>query len=102
MSMFFSSLPQDIVHHILSYSGEIKFRNGKYMGQISKSDKRYELLSQIRRTILHYSTISHSLSPYCMYVDERLTIKFWMWNGTKRPEYQYCFRGRIPFSYIPH
>lgn len=101
--MFLSSLPEDIVHHILSYNGVLKLRNGKYMGQISKSDKRYELLLKIRRVILHYSSNNHSsLFPYILYIDERLTIKTWMWNNTKQPEYQYCFRGRIPFSYIPN
>jgi hypothetical protein len=101
--MFFSSLPDDIVHHIWSYIGDMKLRNGKYMGQISKSDKRYELLLKIRREILQYSSNNHSsLFPYILYVDERLTIKTWMWDGVKQPEYQYCFRGRIPFSYTPH
>ena len=32
--MSFSYLPLDIVNHILSYNGTLKFRNGKYMGQI--------------------------------------------------------------------
>lgn len=101
--MFFSSLPDDVVHHILSYTGVLKLRNGKYMGQISKSDKRYELLHKIRRVILHYSSNNHySLSPYILYVSERLTVRMWMWYNTNQPEYQYCFRGRIPFSYIPH
>ena len=32
--MSFSSLPLDIVNHILSYNGTLKLRNGKYMVQI--------------------------------------------------------------------
>jgi hypothetical protein len=47
--MSFTSLPLDIVHYILSYDGLFKLRNGKYMGQISKSDYRYELLLEIPR-----------------------------------------------------
>ena len=42
--MNFSSLPEDIIHYILSYNDKIKYRNGKYMDQICKNDKRYKLL----------------------------------------------------------
>ena len=42
--MNFTSLPEDIIHYILSYNDKIKYRNGKYMDQICKNDKRYKLL----------------------------------------------------------
>jgi len=45
--MKLSHLPQDIIHYILSYNGKIKYRNGKYMNQICKEDKRYKLLLKI-------------------------------------------------------
>uniref|UniRef100_A0A6C0ASC9 Uncharacterized protein n=1 Tax=viral metagenome TaxID=1070528 RepID=A0A6C0ASC9_9ZZZZ len=45
--MNFSSLPEDIIYHILSYNDAIKYRNGKYMDQICKHDKRYKLLLTI-------------------------------------------------------
>jgi hypothetical protein len=45
--MNLSFLPEDVVFHILSYNDKVKYRNGKYMNQISKSDKRYKLLLTI-------------------------------------------------------
>lgn len=50
--MLFSYLPTDIIHHILSYNETLKYRNGKYIGQISKTDERYELLLIISRLLL--------------------------------------------------
>lgn len=46
----YQSLPLDTVHRILSFNDTVKLRNGKYMGQISKSDYRYEMLLEIPRT----------------------------------------------------
>ena len=39
--------PLEIVHRILEYDGRIKYRNGKYMNQISQDDYRYHLLCKI-------------------------------------------------------
>ena len=73
--MLFSSLPIDIIHHILSYIGTLKHRNGKYMGQISTSDKRYELLLKIPRKICYMPYISTiTANFYSLYVNNFLTI----------------------------
>ena len=73
--MLFSYLPTDIIHHILSYIGTLKHRNGKYMGQISTSDKRYELLLKIPRKICYMPSISTiSANYYYLYVNNFLTI----------------------------
>lgn len=47
--MIFRNLPMDIVHYILSYNDTIKYRNGKYMNKICKTDKRYEILQRIEQ-----------------------------------------------------
>jgi hypothetical protein len=44
--MLFSQLPEDIIHHILSYDTAMKYRNGKYMIQIAPTDPRYDMLTQ--------------------------------------------------------
>ena len=47
--MSFLNLPMEIVNKILDYDGSVKYRNGKYINQISKTDKRYEMLLNVQR-----------------------------------------------------
>jgi hypothetical protein len=68
--MKFSFLPEDIVHHVLSYNDAIKYRNGKYMNQISKTDKRYVSL----RTIPEIC--QHKLYPYVYFVDIQRHVSY--------------------------
>jgi hypothetical protein len=44
MTTTLASLPKDIVNHILDYTGQIRYRQGKYMNQIARDDPRYSLL----------------------------------------------------------
>lgn len=46
-----SNLPQDIINNILSYNENVKYRNGKYMFQILKDDKRYKILDHLFKNI---------------------------------------------------
>ena len=86
--MLFSSLPIDIIHHILSYDETLKFRNGKYMGQISKTDKRYELLLKIPRNILYNVWPNYY---YILRVNDILTIKIYYYLEPRRYTYMYFF-----------
>ena len=95
--MLFSSLPTDIIHHILSYNGVLKLRNGKYMGQISKSDKRYELLLKISRKIYKICTNY----AYYVKVNEFLKITIFLFLYSRPHEYDYYFRGRKVITYLP-
>ena len=45
--MLFHLLPQELSNKILEYAGMVKYRNGRYMNQLSKTDCRYNLLQTI-------------------------------------------------------
>lgn len=62
------SLPTDIVHHILSYTVALKLRNGKYIGQILPTDKRYELLHNLPKMTLKQSGVPFSSPGDMMYI----------------------------------
>ena len=94
--MVFSSLPTDIIYHILSYNENFKMRNGKYMGQISKSDKRYELLLKISRKIYKICT-NHA---YFVTVNELLRINIYVFFYARPLEYDYVFRGKSSITYL--
>jgi hypothetical protein len=64
--MPFSKLPVDMIHLILSYSEDIKFRHGKYMNRISKNDSRYSLLGKIKP--LQYIKFDSNLKYFFKYV----------------------------------
>ena len=94
----FSSLPIDVIHYILSYNGTLKHRNGKYMGQILKTDKRYELLLKIPRT----SWKIYNNYGYFVYVNRRLTIRFFhIHHDLQQLAYEYVFGITNVIKYIP-
>jgi hypothetical protein len=66
--MLLSHLPIDTVHHILTYTGPLKLRNGKYMGQISSTDERYNLLHGIPKMTLRQSGVPFSSPGDMMYI----------------------------------
>lgn len=69
--MIFKNLPLDVIHYILSYSDTIKYRNGKYMNQISKTDKRYALLQLIEPIKRHH------IYEYVFYIKWNLYLLYY-------------------------
>ena len=91
--------PEEIVNHILSYTGIIKERNGKYMGQISKTDKRYKKLLKIpRKFIVSRYGLYHILT-----VNKRLNIIVWENYITEQLKYNYHFHftDTKMYCYVP-
>ena len=88
----FNQLPHELIRLIMSYDDRFKYRNGQWMTQIPKNDKRYSLLQNIERDIIHESDNS------CIYVGENCFITiFWgyrtneMYNNV---EYYYGFNNQ--------
>ena len=96
VAMLFSSLPTDIVHHILSYNETLKHRNGKYIGQISTTDKRYKLLLKISRKIYTFATNY----GYFVKVNDLLKIRIYTFFFYEPLEFEYDFRGKNVISYL--
>lgn len=91
-------LPEEIVNHILSYTGIIKERNGKYMGQIPKTDRRYKMLRKIPRKFT--TTIAYAF--YILHVNKHLSITVWEDCLSRKLRYEYYFRGGISVErYVP-
>ena len=57
-------LPFEIINKILEYDGSIKYRNGKYINQISSNDDRYELLKTITPPFVDIRFVPHGYVPY--------------------------------------
>ena len=77
----------DIVNKILDYDGSIKYRNGKYVNQISKTDKRYEMLLNITRRF--HNCLENMY--YNLVVSLKFVITIFFYPETGRIIfYQYC------------
>ena len=64
----YSKLPLELIYYILLYTGIVKYRNGKYIYQISKTDERYKIFESIPRY-----KVCHIANKYIMYVLLKLT-----------------------------
>ena len=61
--MIYSKLPLELIYHILLYTGIVKYRNGKYIDQIPRTDERYKLFDSIPK-----HRVFHIANKYILYV----------------------------------
>ena len=67
LSPKFAYLPNGIIREIVAYTGAtFKKRNGKYMGQIPKTDPRFALLLKIPKKKMNVTNLPQLL-PNCKY-----------------------------------
>jgi hypothetical protein len=86
-----NSFPKDILHLILDFSGAIKWRHGKYMNQIPKSDERYEIMKTIPLKK------EHSFSQFILMNDGRV-VKYILYHVIVRLDRKTQFNFQIMSS----
>jgi hypothetical protein len=90
----FNKLPEELVRLILSYDERFKYRNGIWMNQIPKNDKRFSLLGKINRNIaITHKITSVSLGRKCVLM---IFPEYRMYNAIT---YYYIFNGVENITY---
>ena len=75
LSPKFAYLPNGIIREIVAYTGAtFKKRNGKYMGQIPKTDPRFALLLKIPKKKINVTNLPQLL-PNCKYFNAWVHLK---------------------------
>ena len=88
--MIYSKLPLELIYRILLYTGIVKYRNGKYIFQIPRTDERYKLVDFIPR-----HRVFHIANKYILYV----TLKT-MSNHCKLMSIKFDFESnKIEYAY---
>uniref|UniRef100_A0A6C0ELY9 Uncharacterized protein n=1 Tax=viral metagenome TaxID=1070528 RepID=A0A6C0ELY9_9ZZZZ len=71
ISPIFAYLPNGIIREIVAYTGaSYKKRNGKYMGQIPRTDPRYALLSAIPQKTFWFL----ERPPHCVFFTSKVIL----------------------------
>ena len=75
LSPKFAYLPNGIIREIVAYTGAtFKKRNGKYMGQVPKTDPRFALLLKIPKRKINVTNLPQLL-PNCKYFNAWVHLK---------------------------
>jgi hypothetical protein len=90
----YSSLPEDIIHYILSYDNTIKYRNGKYMNQTSKDDPRYRSLIRLPHLF------QDNIYPHVYFIDMYRHVSYDMISKeTNTRLYVDCENNEITYTF---
>ncbi len=88
MVEIFNKLPNELLQMIMSYDDRFKYRNGKWISQIPKSDSRYNVIKNINRTIV----VTHNMISFIILGKEcHLTIFGGFANHRISIDYYYRF-----------
>jgi len=91
MDLIFKNTPFELVIKILEYDGSIKYRYGKFMNQICRDDKRYDLLGSISQ----FNPVFYSNYPI-YYIRElgKYMVKLKIENYYTIPRFRYIFQKK--------
>ena len=96
------NLPMDVISYILEYDGRFKYRNGVFMSQISKYDKRYTLLLTIPNKYYTVSFTNDSFTNNCFvfFKNKKFSISF-LQNDPKYPKIPsfYIYNGHSQYGH---
>jgi len=90
-SAFRSKLSLELIYYILLYTGIVKYRNGRYIDQIPKTDERYKLVDSIPKHRVFYIANKYILHVMLKIVNgcKLISMKFDFENN--KIEYAYSF-----------
>ena len=76
-------LPKDIIHHILEYDGNIRYKNGEYINTVHAHDPRYNMLIPLIKKKKYI--IKHTE------VDKKDNSFYFEFKFTKEPRLGLCY-----------
>ena len=77
----YKKLPDDIINIILLYVGNFRYRNGKFISQIAKCDKRYEILKTITKPKCSFQ--KNGIISYTIFFSNNVYLSLYHWPDNK-------------------
>ena len=84
----YKKLPDDIINIILLYVGNFRYRNGKFISQIAKCDKKYEILKTIKKP--QCSIQRDDITTYTVFFSKNCYLSLFHW-----PDKKICYITRM-------